>query len=195
LSVVKSSDFDAELKTTAAAVLFNVYRSNIQREAAVYLPPPTAKGTKLPPVKQLLASTGDARRGRILFEHYCVTCHKVDDEGASFGPELSSIGDKLSREGLYRSILYPNEGVSFGYESTLVKLKDGTESMGIVTSETPEEITMSLPGGTSMKHSRGTIEQNERQEKSLMPELAGAMSEQELIDLVEYLASLKKGHR
>ena len=193
LSLVKRADFDDELKPAAGAVLFNVYRSKIQREAADYLSPPAAKGTKLPPIKQLLASTGDVKRGKSLFEQYCTTCHKVKNTGVSFGPELSVIGEKLSREGLYRSILYPNEGVSFGYESTLVKLDDGTESMGIIASETPNEITVNFPGGTSMNYSRSRISKAEKQEISLMPELATGMTEQQLIDLVEYLVSLKKG--
>ncbi len=193
LSLVKDANFDTELKSTAGAVLFNVYRSKIQREAAEYLPPPAGKGTKLPPIKQLLASTGDAKRGQAIFEKYCTTCHKVKDAGVSFGPELTVIGEKLSREGLYRSIMYPSEGVSFGYESTLVKLNDGTESMGIIVSETPGEIKLNLPGGTSMNYSRDKIAETERQEISLMPELAGAMSEQELVDLVEYLVTLRRG--
>ena len=192
LSLVKQTDFDPELKPTAGAILFNVYRGKIQREAALHLPPPATNGTRLPPIKQLLASTGDAKRGRDLFQKYCMTCHKVKDDGASFGPELSVIGEKLSREGLYRSILYPNEGVSFGYESTLVKLNDGRAAMGIVASETPEELILNFPGGTSMTYSRSAIKETERQGNSLMPELAAAMSEQELIDLVEYLVSLKK---
>lgn len=192
LSLVKNAEFDSELKSPAGAVLFNVYRSKIQREAAEYLPPPAAKGTKLPPIKQLLASTGDATRGKSIFEKYCTTCHKVKDAGVSFGPELSVIGEKLSREGLYRSILFPNEGVSFGYETTLVRLNDGTESMGIIASETPSEFRINFPGGASANYNRDVIKNTERQQISLMPELASAMTEQDLIDLVEYLVSLKK---
>ena len=109
-----------------------------------------------------------------------------------FGPELSLIGDKLSKEGLYRAILYPDEGVSYGYESTLVKLTDGSESMGIVASETADEIVLNLPGGAPITHSRTKIQETSASDKSLMPFLAGSMTEQELVDLVEYLSSLKR---
>jgi putative membrane-bound dehydrogenase-like protein len=192
LSLVKEPEFDNALKPAAGAILFNVYRSKIQREAAEYLPRPSIKGITLPPIKQLLASAGNVKNGQTLFERYCMTCHKVKNEGADFGPELSVIGEKLSREGLYRSILYPNEGVSFGYETTFIKLNDGTESMGIIVSETPGEITVNFPGGSSANYTKSAVSKTERQETSLMPELAGAMSEQDLVDLVEYLASLKK---
>lgn len=193
LSLVKESEFDDLLKPTAGAVLFNVYRSKIQREAAEYLPRPSIKGTTLPSIKQLLASTGNVKNGQVLFDRHCMACHKVKNEGAVFGPELSVIGEKLSREGLYRSILYPNEGVSFGFETTFIKLNDGTESVGIIASETANEITVNFPGGTSTNYTKSTVSKTERQETSLMPEIASAMSEQDLVDLVEYLASLKRG--
>jgi putative heme-binding domain-containing protein len=119
-------------------------------------------------------------------------CHKVNEEGVKFGPELTQIGDKLSKEGIYRSILYPDEGVSFGYESTLVALKDGTESMGIIASETDANLVLNLPGGSSVAFTRDQIESKTKGENSLMPALANAMTTQELIDLVEFLSSLKK---
>ncbi len=192
LSMVKAPGFEDELKPVAAGILFNVYRSRIQREAAEYLPKPSIKGRNLPTIKQLLASTGDRDNGRALFQKHCSACHKVRDMGAKFGPELTQIGAKLSKEGLYRSILYPDEGVSFGFESTLVRLQDGTESMGILASETSDEIVLNLPGGTSATFAREKIAETEKSGSSLMPALAGSMTEDELIDLVEYLAYLKR---
>jgi putative heme-binding domain-containing protein len=191
LALVRQGDFEEALKPTAAAVLFNVYRRKIQLEAAEYLPKPAVKGEKLPPIKQLLASAGNRNKGHLVFQRYCKTCHQIKGEGVSFGPELTSIGEKLSKEGLYRSILYPDEGVSFGYETTLVKLKDGTESMGIIASETQEGIKLNLPGGASVNYEKQKVLQMEKHSSSLMPQLGPAMSEQELVDLVEYLAAMK----
>ena len=192
LSLVKQSGFQNDLKPAAAAILFNVYRSRIQREAAEYLPLPSIQGTKLPPIKELLGSSGEKNNGHILFKRYCSTCHKVKDEGSNFGPELSSIGEKLSKEGLFRAILYPNEGVSFGYESTLLKLSDGSEAVGIITSRTAGDILLALPGGATAKYATDRVIKTETIDTSLMPELAGGMSQQDLVDIVEYLASLTK---
>ena len=139
-----------------------------------------------------MASTGNSAKGQSIFKTYCISCHKVKQDGVKFGPELSLIGDKLSKEGLYRAILYPDEGVSYGYESTLVKLTDGSESMGIVASETADEIVLNLPGGSPITHPRTKIRETSASDKSLMPFLAGSMTEQELVDLVEYLSSLKR---
>jgi|SRR5688572_30355312 len=192
LTLVKEPTFDNALKPTAASVLFNVYRSRIQREAALYLSKPSAKESNLPTIKQLIASTGNATKGQLIFKAYCASCHKIKQDGVKFGPELSLIGDKLSKEGLYRAVLYPDEGVSYGYESTLVTLADGSESMGIVASETANEIVLNVPGGSPVKYPRTKIQHTSKSEQSLMPALAGSMTEQELVDLVEYLSSLKK---
>ena len=64
--------------------------------------------------------------------------------------------------------------------------------MGIVASETENEIVLNTPGGSPVKHSRTKIQNTSKSERSLMPALAGSMTEQELVDLVEYLSSLKK---
>lgn len=192
LALVKDPAFEKELKPAAAGVLFNVYRSRIQREAAEYLPKPSVKSEKLPTIKQLLESAGDRKNGKAVFEKYCITCHKINDAGVKFGPELTQIGDKLSKDGLYRAILYPDEGVSYGYESTQVKLQDETEYMGIVASESTTELVLNLPAGTSAKYAKEKIAETQKDDKSLMPSLAGAMSEQELVDLVEYLSVLKR---
>ncbi|HZB13517.1 MAG TPA: PVC-type heme-binding CxxCH protein [Chryseolinea sp.] len=192
LALVKESRFDPLLKPAAAGVLFNVYRSRIQREAAQYLSKPGGKDNKLPAIKQLLASSGNSARGHLVFKTHCASCHKVKHEGVKFGPELTLIGDKLSKEGLYRAILYPDEGVSYGYESTLVRLMDGSESMGIIANETAEEMSLNLPGGASVKYAKSKVAQSIKDDKSLMPALAGSMTQQELVDLVEFLSYLKR---
>jgi putative heme-binding domain-containing protein len=192
LRLVSHDTFGEELKPSAAAVLFNVYRSWIHREAAQYLPKPATKESKVPPIKELLASTGNRTKGKLIFERYCMTCHRINNDGANFGPELTLIGEKLSKEGLFRSILYPNEGVSFGYETSLVKLADGTESMGIIANETAEEIILKLPGGGSTKYPSNKVSGIKKLDDSLMPELAQSMAEQDLIDLVEYLSFLRQ---
>lgn len=192
LTLVKSPSFEKALKPVAAGVLFNVYRSRIQREAAEYLDKPATQGSALPTIKELLASTGNAQNGKLLFETHCSSCHRIDMEGEKFGPELSQIGEKLAKDGLYRAIIYPSEGVSFGFESTRVIGDDETEYMGIVASETETEITLNLPGGSTVTYPKEKVKRIEKDSHSLMPSLAGGMSKQELIDLVEYLTSLKK---
>lgn len=192
LQLVKSPGFPDELKPLAASLLFNVYRSAIRREAEKLLPLPAAKGRNLPPIKELVATSGNPERGQNIFVQYCQTCHQIGSEGSRFGPDLTQIGSKMSRDGLFRSIIFPNEGVSNGYESTLLTLTDGSQIMGIVASETDNEITLNQPGGVVGKYATSGIKARESSAQSMMPELAPAMDKQDLIDLVAYLATLKQ---
>src|SRR4030095_14962591 len=111
----------------------------------------------LPPVAELAKLKGDAEKGKAVFERAessCVTCHKIGDKGVDFGPSLSEIGGKLPKEALYDAIINPNSGVSMGFETWQFALHDGGGAMGILRSETGEEIVLSLPGGATMKLSK-----------------------------------------
>jgi hypothetical protein len=78
-------------------------------------------------------------------------------------------------------------------QATVTKARlDGTESMGIVVSETSSEGILNLPGGMPVKYEKANIEHLAKYEKSLMSSLAASMSEKALVDLVEYLSSRKK---
>lgn len=191
LELVKKPGFPKALKPVAGSVLFNVYRSAIQREAEKYLTRPSTGGSTLPSIKELVAASGNETNGKLVFSKYCATCHKANDEGVKFGPELTNIGSKLSKEGLFRAVIFPDEGVSYGYESYLITLNDGSQSLGIIASETDSEIELSQPGGTTVKLSKSQVKQKEKREESIMPSLAPAMSRQQLTDLVSYLTSLK----
>ena len=80
-----------------------------------------------------------------------------------------------------------------GFETQLFTLKDGGGASGILRSETNEEITLALPGGAAQKVSKNNIAKREKLTTSMMPVgLANILTQQDLVDLVEYLASLKK---
>lgn len=193
LESVKDPAFDSTLATTAGSVLFNVYRVEIQQEAEKYLTrPATSEGKTLPPIRDLIAGTGNVVNGRTVFEQYCQTCHVVNGMGTNFGPQLSEIGSKLSREGLYRAIVFPGEGINYGYEGYLLRTKDGSGAMGIVASETDSYIELRMIGGSTSRYDLADIASKEQMPQSMMPDLSTAMSIQELTDLVEYLVTLKK---
>jgi putative heme-binding domain-containing protein len=137
-----------------------------------------------------VAQKGDAISGKNIFTQYCTQCHQVKGEGIDFGPKLSEIGSKLPKEALYKSILKPNEGISFGYEGFVFKLKNGTTLVGIIASQTETEVTIKQVGGTVTKVQVSEIESKKEYDGSLMPSFQ--LADKELIDLVEYLSELKK---
>jgi putative membrane-bound dehydrogenase-like protein len=142
-------------------------------------------------VASLLAKSGSVENGKTIAQGYCLSCHVVGNEGVDFGPGLTQIGDKLSKEALYNSILNPSEGMGFGYETQLVKFKDGKEIQCIVNSKTEIDLIVKLVGSSQQTiYKLADIESVTQLDESLMPKFP--LSETELVDLVSYLETLRK---
>lgn len=197
LQLGRDDKLPLDLRFLAAAELHQARWPNVKKEAAEVFPlPPTASAEPLPPLRELLQRKGDSGRGRELFERStvgCNKCHQVNEQGVDFGPKLSEIGTKLGKDALYESILDPSAGISFGFEAWQVELKNGDEAFGLITSETAEELSIKAQTGIVARIKKNDIAKREQMKTSVMPSgLQQAMSAGDLVDLVEYLASLKK---
>jgi putative membrane-bound dehydrogenase-like protein len=192
LSLAKNNRIPADLQVAAAGVFQTAWRSNIREDGAKYLKlPGSREGVSLPPVSVLAGKQGDASKGKEVFGSLCSNCHRVNQEGVNFGPDLSEIGEKLSKEALYTSILYPDQGISFGYEAYRIKLKNGSTAFGRIVSETEDRIELQYIN-TQQTVNKADVASKTKMENSLMPSnLQASMSEQDLIDLVAFLQSLK----
>jgi putative heme-binding domain-containing protein len=196
LGLVEGGKLPMDLRFAAANVLLSSADEAIKSAAGKHLSLPAAAGGEpLPPVAELVTRGGDAFRGKELFATTgtCAKCHKVKGEGKEVGPDLSEIGSKLSKEALYVSILDPNAGVSFNYETWLVRTHDGTTLSGVLVSQTDDAVELKTAEAIVHKFARDDIEQMKKQPISLMPaELQKQLQAQDLVDIVEYLATLKK---
>lgn len=195
LALVQAKRLPSELEPAASGVLFSA-PSAIRDSAPRYLTPPRAStldGHALPPIMTLAARSGDAALGRAVFERTCVACHVVGAAGTDFGPPLSEIGDKLPKSGLLLAILDPSAGIGFGYEGYTIRLKDGQQLIGMISSETDSELSVKLIGGVQRRVPKSSVVERRRMESSLMQQgLERGMTEAELVHLVEYLSSLRR---
>jgi putative heme-binding domain-containing protein len=149
----------------------------------------------MPAMQQLVKRRGNVQEGKKLYFGVatCSQCHTVGTEGKNVGPSLTEIGSKLTKEAMYVSILSPSAGISHNYESFAVRTKDDEIVVGLMVSNTEQSITLRDAKGIDFTFAREDIDELRKQEKSLMPEnLHELFSEQGLVDLVEYLATLKK---
>lgn len=194
VALLKSGAIKGEYKKAAVEGVGNAWRKNIRQEAASYLDGvQSASGQKMPAINELLALNGNADKGVNVFKNTCSVCHQINGQGMDFGPKLSEIGSKLGKDGEYLAILYPDAGISFGYEGYEVKFKDGSTMAGIVSSKTETDLQMKFPGGGVSNYKMSDVVSMKKMDSSMMPSgLHEAMSKQDLVDLVEYLSTLKK---
>jgi putative heme-binding domain-containing protein len=89
--------------------------------------------------------------------------------------------------------LFPSAGISHNYENWMVLKTAGTIITGIMLGETESEIQLKDEKGIKHVISMDDVDEKKKQRLSLMPaDLHKEMTEQELVDLVEYLMTLKK---
>ena len=146
--------------------------------------------------QQILSLTGDQERGkRIFFETAgvsCKTCHRIQKEGKEVGPELTTIGQKLTRAHLLESLLEPSKLIEPKDGTHLVETDDGRILTGLLLSSDENEVVLKDAQDKVSRIPVKTIERLVPQRQSLMPDLLlRDMTAQQVADLLEYLSSLK----
>lgn len=197
LTTVGKGLLPEDCKFAAANALLSSGDDAIRTAASKYLSLPAAAGGEpLPTIAELVKRGGDGPRGKELFfgmTAQCAKCHKAKGEGKDVGPDLSEIGSKLSKEALYLSILDPSAGVSFNYETWVVRDLNGTILTGVLVSQTDAEVELKTAEAIVHKLQKADIDQMKKSPLSLMPaDLQKQLKAQDLVDIVEYLTTLKK---
>jgi putative heme-binding domain-containing protein len=147
---------------------------------------------------------GDAKKGAGIYKNLgCAGCHIVNGQGGNLGPDLSDIGFMRGPSSLRESIVDPGaalpKGVlqvpSRGYAEYLpvrIVTKQGGEVRGIRVNEDTFTIQVRDQTGKFYSLRKADLELLEKQTgKSLMPSFASRLAQDELTDLVAYLASLQ----
>jgi putative heme-binding domain-containing protein len=142
-------------------------------------------------MRTVARARGKADAGRDVFARTCVACHKIGDTGLEFGPNLSDVGKRMSREEIAESILYPNLKVDPKYLTVNVTTKDGEELSGVVVSENDKELTLQLGAGVVQAVGVDNIAKRHTTKVSNMPEGLAEALQAEFVDLIEYLAAQK----
>jgi putative heme-binding domain-containing protein len=197
LDLARAKTLPEDLKPTASQELNNVRWDNLKSDAAQLLPPSAnQEAHALVPIPELVSRKGDPQKGAAVFRREtvgCFKCHQINGEGVDFGPNLSEIGTKLAKDALYVSIRDPSAGISFGYEAWLLDFKNGDDALGLIVSETKDALALKAVGGLVTRYNKSEIARRTKQKLSIMPAgLEQTMSTDDLVDLVEYLSSLKK---
>jgi len=136
--------------------------------------------------QMILALRGDATRGRsVLTKAACLSCHQVGQEGRAFGPDLTAIGLRLTREQLLESLLQPSKTIAPEYTGRSFELRDGTAHLGFVIERTSAAVQIRTPSGEVVAVPTAAIRKEMPLPLSLMPEgLLASLTGQEAADLL-----------
>lgn len=146
--------------------------------------------------------TGDPSRGRAVYEEMgCDRCHTVGGFGTARGPDLTHVGRRRGPGYLREAIVDPPAALPRGltamprdfvdYLVVRAVADDGTTVRGMRMNE--DTYTIQIKDARGVTHSiyKPDLQLLEREfDRSLMQSYADRLSEEELDDLVAYLASL-----
>lgn len=134
---------------------------------------------------------GSRGNGRVVFRRVCIACHKLEGEGAEFGPEINGVATRLPAHKLVESIIDPNADVAEKYLSTSIVTDDGRSVVGLLVGDTPEEVVI-FDGKERRTIPVAEIDERTQLRQSSMPEgLAATLSPNEFLDVIAFLKSLK----
>jgi putative membrane-bound dehydrogenase-like protein len=200
LDLQAAGQLPVELKNVATTVVHASRFPDIRKRAEKILPAFTSSNKKrLPPIQELVWREGNAERGRKVFTSEtgpkCSGCHGTAAK-KKVGPDLANIGTKLGKDGLFDSILNPSAGIAPDFYMWVLDTKTQGDVIGVITEDTPQRVIVQTDATTDVRLKPSEIKSRRRSRLSLMPEdLMNYMTEQQLVDVVSYLTTLKEDKR
>ena len=195
----EKKELSADLVADTGRLLRNSPFQGERNKAMILFPAPgKLNPMKLPALAELAKRAGDATNGQKLMtasltgEAQCLKCHMVRGIGGQIGPDLSMIGKKGSKENLFESILVPSKAIADQHVSWVVNTIDGQTITGLLVQETETTLTLRDANGKDYPIAAKDVEKKTKSLVSLMPEgLVATLTEDELVDMVAYLATLQ----
>jgi putative heme-binding domain-containing protein len=112
--------------------------------------------------------------GGQLFTKHCSACHQINKQGGLVGPQLDGIQSR-GLERLLEDILDPNRSVDAAFRTTLLVLKDGDVTSGLLRREEGETIVLADSTGKEISIPKSQLAERRQSDTSLMPENFGEL--------------------
>jgi putative heme-binding domain-containing protein len=137
---------------------------------------------------------GDLKNGEDMFKAVlCSSCHALQGNGASIGPDLTQVTSRFSTKDIAEAIVNPNKTISDQYEAVEITMNDDKGHWGRIINETNDTIIINenpLNAEQLTKLAKANIKTQVVSKRSaMMPSLLNRLNEQEVIDLFSFLKS------
>lgn len=134
---------------------------------------------------------GNPAAGRQVYEKSgCGSCHRIEKDGGSLGPDLTDIGRRRGLKFLAESLVKPEADIPISYRAVQIVLKSGQTVSGIRLNFDDLSIQVRDTRDNLRSFLRENIQEIRYDKPSLMPAYA-SMSQTTLDDVIAYLHSLK----
>jgi len=133
-------------------------------------------------------AAADPGHGRAIFTRDCGSCHVLFGEGRKLGPDLTG-SNRRNVDYILENVVDPGASVGADFRAVSFVLDDGRAVTGVISAADERTLTVQTAQGTVVLDRRDIAEQAVQQQ-SLMPDgLLAKLSDQDVRDLVAYLAS------
>jgi putative heme-binding domain-containing protein len=123
----------------------------------------------------------------------CVSCHRLNDVGTAFGPDLTKLDPKNKPIDVLHDILDPSWRINEKYQTYLIELKSGKTVTGLILEETPTSLKVienPLVKAEAIEIKKSDVDEKKRLPTSLMPKgLLDKLTREEILDLLAYIWS------
>jgi putative heme-binding domain-containing protein len=127
----------------------------------------------------------------------CVACHKLNGEGAEFGPDLAKLDPKLKALDILKDITDPSFRINEKYQTWVIELKSGKSISGVILEESPKMIKLienPLVKAEAKIILTSDIDSKAKSAVSIMPKgMLDKLTREEILDLIAYLTA--RGNR
>lgn len=198
LDLEQAGNLPAQVKTVATNLVHRSGDEEVLARANEILPAPKDKANKTLPSNPyaIVNRLGDPEKGRLVFNDTrgakCSSCHSLDGKMELAGPTLSAIASKYDKRGLLDSILNPSAGIAPEYYVYILDTTSQGLVVGVVAEDTEEQVIVRNEFGDEIRLKPEDIVERRKSDLSMMPEdIVNTMTEEELINLLEFLTTLK----
>ncbi|MFP6737467.1 MAG: c-type cytochrome, partial [Planctomycetota bacterium] len=145
------------------------------------------------PIRQLEGRSFEV--GKSVFKvSNCVACHRLNNEGQVFGPDLAKLDPKKrTAEHVLRSLLEPSKDIDEKFQTYALVLRTGMVVTGMIVEETAKQVKVivnPLAKAAPAVVDKSAIVARRKLPNSIMPEgLLNRLSREEIIDLIAYVLS------
>ncbi len=142
---------------------------NIAKQIEKLLGSQSKSGDEIARYLSAMGGSSNLEKGKALFERHCQLCHTEQNGQRSIGPALEGFANWTDTMWL-TAILDPNRAVEARYRRLSLLTDDGQVLVGLMRSETDNELTIAMADGKSVTLSKSSLERMEASDRSLMPE-------------------------